>query len=348
MINLDGISIPPPICFDVEESTTLPETKDGYVPDHLKEFVANFVKKYFSFFDSDDRQSLLDMYFEQANFSYTITRFDSRAKQKQFDISLLNDSRNLLRIRDELSNKLLRKGRVDVISALNNLPKTEHILQSFKIDVPVVQDNFIVLNIIGLYKNKRPYNLKAFSRNFLIVSHNETFAIVNDLMCINNPTAENIAFVKNLYKNDPSSQDINFMESMDDFGDMGDNNSMNQMNPTINQQLFNQAAPIAQQPNTISNQINLSNNNLVNNDLMTSNMNQVSSNFINPATNQMASSVANVNQQELIRRFSEVTGMNFQFSKQCLGENNFDAEKSLVVFKKLNEQNMIPPEAFRN
>ena len=328
------------------------------------------MQKYFTCFDSDDRQSLLDLYYEQASFSYTINRFDQRKNQTKFDYNLLTDSRNLLRIRDDQSAKSLRQGRAQIVTALSNLPKTEHILESFKIDVPVFQDNFIILNINGFYKIRKTF-LKAFSRNFLIASTNNTFAIVNDLLSITSPSAENIAYVKNLFKNDPNSQDINYMESVDDFG-MSDGNfiehnigsnstisSINQMNAIGNQMSSNvmsrlgpinstmNQANLQQQQNTINNnQMSMLNNN----NLISPTMNlQLQQNAMSTPLNRIAttSALSSSDQELIIKRFAEITGMNPQFSKQCLQENLFNAEKALDVFKTLNNLGQIPQEAFQ-
>lgn len=349
VLNLDGTSIPPPIEFDLGEHS-LPDTKDGCIPDHLKEFVETFIKKYFGLFDSDNRQQLLDMYYEKSNFSYTINRFDQRAKQKMFDMSMLSESRNLLRINENQRTKLLKQGRASVVAALSNLPQTEHILQSFKLDVPLFDNSYIVLNIIGLYKTKRPYNLKAFSRNFFITSHGNSFAIVNDLLSITNPSVENVNFVKNLYKNDPNSQDVNFMESMDEFG-MGE--SVNQMNQLSQVNQANQLNQVNQ-----ANQMNLMNHNT----MTQMNSNQTGLNAIGLNPGNFMSAPANtgmMNQmnavpslrpsnEELVKRFAQITGMNLTYSRKCLEENNFDADESLKIFTTLNGQSLIPPEAFLN
>lgn len=234
-----------------------------------------------------------------------------------FDSNLLKDSRNLLIIQDDtVRQKLLKQGRAQVVSTLSSFPKTEHIFNSFKIDIPFIEDNSLLIVINGLYKTKqRPFNIRAFTRNFFIIPINNTFVITNDIFTILNPTVEQINFVKNLFKNENSQE----MELMDEFG-MFENQINNNLNDNITLN------------NGIINQIN--NNNSINSNQ------QNSLNHLNSTIDEQ--------QIELIKKFSEVTGMNSAFSKQCLEEHNFNPETAFSVFKELNNKNMIPQEAFKH
>ncbi|XP_064624145.1 nuclear RNA export factor 1-like [Lineus longissimus] len=52
-------------------------------------------------------------------------------------------------------------------------------------------------------------------------------------------------------------------------------------------------------------------------------------------------------QKEMIKQFSLQSGMNEDFSLKCLIENDWNYEKSAVVFTELKAKGMIPPEAYR-
>lgn len=300
-----------------------------------------FIKKYFGLFDSDNRQALLDLYYEQATFSYTVHRYDSRPRQKSFDLSMMSESRNLLRIRNEQRDKLLRKGRAQVVAALSNLPQTEHLYESFKVDVPMVQQNLMIININGLYRNKNFNYLKAFSRSFFIIANAQTYSIVNDMLSITTPTAELLAFAKSLGKNDPNQME-SIEESMNESDPpMGQPMGQSMVNPMVNsmhQPMINQMNPmgVLNQPTQMNAQMNLMNSDLLN--------------PINPSSSGMPPAMglnSLAQQEELVRRFAEVTGMNLGFSKQCLAENDFDPEKAMTVFKQLNDKGLLPAEAFK-
>jgi nuclear RNA export factor len=51
-------------------------------------------------------------------------------------------------------------------------------------------------------------------------------------------------------------------------------------------------------------------------------------------------------QNQLIHRFSQQSGMNIQYSKLCLQENNWHYDKAAQVFLDLQNKNQIPAEAF--
>lgn len=51
-------------------------------------------------------------------------------------------------------------------------------------------------------------------------------------------------------------------------------------------------------------------------------------------------------QQQMVTSFMSESGMNAEFSKKCLAENNWEYEKAGQIFLDLNSKKMIPPEAF--
>jgi len=51
-------------------------------------------------------------------------------------------------------------------------------------------------------------------------------------------------------------------------------------------------------------------------------------------------------QNQMVQKFSQQSGMNIEFSKLCLKENNWNYEKAGQTFMDLKQKNAIPPEAF--
>ena len=72
--------------------------------------------------------------------------------------------------------------------------------------------------------------------------------------------------------------------------------------------------------------------------------------FLNqPVTSQPTTSTIVVDdntKQSLATSFSQKSGMNLQYSAQCLEENNWDFDKAAVVFSEAKAKGSIPPEAF--
>ncbi|KAJ7373360.1 poly(A)+ mRNA export from nucleus [Desmophyllum pertusum] len=51
-------------------------------------------------------------------------------------------------------------------------------------------------------------------------------------------------------------------------------------------------------------------------------------------------------QQEMVRRFSEQSTMNVEWSYKCLSENEWNYEKAALAFTSLKDSGSVPPEAF--
>ena len=51
--------------------------------------------------------------------------------------------------------------------------------------------------------------------------------------------------------------------------------------------------------------------------------------------------------KSLALSFSQKSGMNLQFSAQCLQENNWDFDKAALIFSEAKAKGTIPPEAFQ-
>uniref|UniRef100_A0A8B9VM75 Nuclear RNA export factor 1 n=1 Tax=Anas zonorhyncha TaxID=75864 RepID=A0A8B9VM75_9AVES len=124
LLRLDGHELPPPIAFDVEAPTTLPPCKGSYFgSDDLKALVLRFLQQYYSIYDSSDRQGLLDAYHDGACCSLSIP------------FGHQNPPSALLLSPPAMRFKLLKHTRLNVVAFLNELPKTQHDVNSFVVDV---------------------------------------------------------------------------------------------------------------------------------------------------------------------------------------------------------------------
>ncbi|CAF0983370.1 unnamed protein product [Rotaria sp. Silwood1] len=52
-------------------------------------------------------------------------------------------------------------------------------------------------------------------------------------------------------------------------------------------------------------------------------------------------------QTQMVQRFSQQSGMNIEYSKLCLSENDWNYEKAAQKFQDCQKMNLIPPEAFK-
>uniref|UniRef100_A0A7N8XLU4 Nuclear RNA export factor 1 n=1 Tax=Mastacembelus armatus TaxID=205130 RepID=A0A7N8XLU4_9TELE len=191
LLKLDGQDLPPPIGFDVETPTSIPPCKGNQLMLHLT------CCRYYSIYDSGDRQPLLDAYHDGASLSLTTpysTQNPSRSSLGEYH----KDSRNLKRIKDSTMRfRLLKHTRLNVVAFLNELPKTQHDVASFTVDVNTYTNTLLLFTVSGVFKEGEDSTM-AFSRVFITVpAGNSGLCIVNDQLFIRMATTEEIrrAFV---------------------------------------------------------------------------------------------------------------------------------------------------------
>jgi nuclear RNA export factor len=100
-----------------------------------------------------------------------------------------------LRVKDIAHrNKLLKSGKIQIVSALCDMPLTRHEADSFQIDVPFCNNAFVLVVVNGVYREliKKAQPLRAFCRTFYIVPQGSGFVIVNDLLVLTNATVAQI------------------------------------------------------------------------------------------------------------------------------------------------------------
>ncbi|CAG5990212.1 unnamed protein product [Menidia menidia] len=204
LLKLDGHDLPPPIGFDVETPTTIPPCKGScFGTDEIKALILRFLQQYYSIYDSGNRQPLLDAYHDGASLSLT-TPYSTQNPSRSSLGEYYKDSRNLKRIKDSTMRfRLLKHTRLNVVAFLNELPKTQHDIASFTIDVNTYTNTLLSFTVSGVFKEvvvdgKSRESTMAFSRVFITVpAGNSGLCIVNDQLFIRMATTEEIrrAFV---------------------------------------------------------------------------------------------------------------------------------------------------------
>ncbi|XP_045460288.1 nuclear RNA export factor 1-like isoform X1 [Harmonia axyridis] len=203
IMKLDGLDLPPPICFDLADEVALPTPAKTFLCEaNAGSIIRQFLEQYFTLFDSENRQMLIQAYHEQATFSMTMA-YPYGTKDKS--VNWLNwystDNRNLLKLTDpERRFKLLKQGNVSIVSFLKYMPKTKHDLMNFLVDLTVCNSMMMSFNISGSFKelkgsHKNP-PVRWFSRTFVIVPVRSGFCISNELLHITNATEEQIKALK--------------------------------------------------------------------------------------------------------------------------------------------------------
>lgn len=134
------MDLPPPIGFDLADEVALPTPLQTFLCDsNAESIIRQFLAQYFTIFDSENRQMLIQAYHEQATFSMTMA-YPYGTKDKT--VNWLNwyntDNRNLIKLTDpERRFKLLKQGNVSIVSFLKEMPSTSHDLMNFHVDLTV-------------------------------------------------------------------------------------------------------------------------------------------------------------------------------------------------------------------
>uniref|UniRef100_A0A182P4G9 NTF2 domain-containing protein n=1 Tax=Anopheles epiroticus TaxID=199890 RepID=A0A182P4G9_9DIPT len=193
VIKLDDIDLPPPISFDVpEDDMKLPEAKASFLTDTSgADLVRQFLEQYFTIYDSDNRQPLLEAYHEHAMFSLTVNTTYQSNQQKLG--AYISGSRNIKHKTDLDSRcRFLKQGRLQVVSHLSSLPPSKHDLTSFAVDLTLFTPHMLQLTVTGVFKERKDNAstepLRSFQRSLVIVPANGGFCIRNEMLHINSVT----------------------------------------------------------------------------------------------------------------------------------------------------------------
>ncbi|XP_053576058.1 nuclear RNA export factor 1 isoform X2 [Bombina bombina] len=203
LLRLDGHELPPPITFDIETPTTLPPSKGSYlVSEEIKVLILRFLQQYYACYDSQDRQGLLNVYHEEARCSLSIPANVAQGPNRGSLGEYTKDSRNLKKVRDQtLRFKLLKHKCLNVVGFLNELPKTQHDLNSFVVDVTAQTITLLSFVVNGIFKEVEDQSVsvvRGFSRIFVAVPGSDGgLLLVNDQLFIRTASTEEIrkAFV---------------------------------------------------------------------------------------------------------------------------------------------------------
>lgn len=203
VMKLDGHDLPPPITFDLETNTELPETKGSFFFNpEIQEVLVKFLKEFFTIYDCDNRQPLTAAYQEDAIFSLSASKNNSSDHWQPGLQIYFPESRNLMRKSRDPSQKqrVLMRGKLNVVSKLCLLPKTTHDYNSFVVDVDHVSSTLLSFTVNGVFKeadersDRQP--VRAFSRRFIALPRGQGMVIANDMLTVTNasPSQAQAAF----------------------------------------------------------------------------------------------------------------------------------------------------------
>ncbi|KAM9576895.1 nuclear RNA export factor 3-like [Trichechus inunguis] len=189
LLHLDEHEVPPSIIFGIEAYKKLPVCKGSiFGSETLRNLILQFLQQYYWIYDSGDRQGLLGAYHDEACFSLTIL-FNPDNLVPSCLHKYSKGSRNMRKLKDPvLRVQLLKHTKGDIVDFLSVLPKTQHDLSSFVVDMCVQTEKMLCFSVNGVFKEMKGMSqarVCAFTRIFIITpASNSSLCIVNDQLFV--------------------------------------------------------------------------------------------------------------------------------------------------------------------
>ncbi|XP_007537252.2 nuclear RNA export factor 2-like [Erinaceus europaeus] len=185
LLRLDGQELPTPVVIEVGYHAFIMPCKEFHKrSDVMKNLVLQFLQEYYFIYDYGDRQSLLSAYHDKSFFSLSIP-FNPKDPTLSCLYELYKESRNMKKLKDPILRiKLLKHTKQDVVRALCMLPRTQHDLNSFVVDMWVQTDTMLCFSVQGLLKEVQggsQGSVRAFTRTFVTTPEKySSLCIMND------------------------------------------------------------------------------------------------------------------------------------------------------------------------
>ncbi|XP_070320766.1 nuclear RNA export factor 2 isoform X2 [Odocoileus virginianus] len=196
LLRLDGRELPSPVVIDSDTSCAIKPSKENYKEsDILKNMILQFLTQYYLIYDSGNRYDLLSTYHHKACFSLTIP-FHSEDPALSSLCAYFKDSRNMKTVKDpNLRVQQLKHTNGDIVHALCVLPKTQHDLSSFMVDMWFQTSTMLCFSVSGVFKEVEggfQDCVRAFTRTFITTpASSSSLCIVNDELFVMEASPKN-------------------------------------------------------------------------------------------------------------------------------------------------------------
>ncbi|XP_008067687.1 nuclear RNA export factor 2-like, partial [Carlito syrichta] len=210
LLCLDGQELPQTIFVDIDSPELIQPCKESYQRSAtLQRLVEQFLQQYYLIYDCGDRQGLLGAYHDEACFSLTVP-FNPKDPAPSSLWEYFQNSRNIKMLKDPyLRGQLLKHTKRDIVDFLSVLPKTQHDLHSFLVDLWFQTETMLFFSVNGVFKEvegKSPSSVLAFTRTFIAIpGSNSSLCIVNDELSVRDASPKETQSTFSIPKSSSSS-----------------------------------------------------------------------------------------------------------------------------------------------
>ncbi|XP_075814613.1 nuclear RNA export factor 3 [Microtus pennsylvanicus] len=189
LLSLEGQESPKPTLCGLEDHKSLPTCKGSFFgSEAVKTPVLQFLQQYFFIYDNGDRQELLNAYHAEACFSLTVL-FSNMDSSSSNLCGYFKHSRDMKVLKDPyMQQQLLKHKKYEIICFLHTLPKTQHDLTSFVVDICFQTETMLCFSVSGLFKEAEGSSqgcVHAFTRTFIATYGNSSdLCIINDKLLV--------------------------------------------------------------------------------------------------------------------------------------------------------------------
>uniref|UniRef100_A0A667IVJ9 TAP-C domain-containing protein n=1 Tax=Lynx canadensis TaxID=61383 RepID=A0A667IVJ9_LYNCA len=147
-IRSDGQELSPPVTVDIDTPYLIKPCKVRKNDQMTFGVLRGKLYQYYLMYDSGDHQGLLGAYHHEACFSLTIP-FNPEDQAPSSLCGYFKESRNMKKLKDPC---LLKHTKRDIMCSLGMLPKTQHDLSSFVVDMWFQTEMMLCFSVNGVFK----------------------------------------------------------------------------------------------------------------------------------------------------------------------------------------------------
>ncbi|CAI5450371.1 unnamed protein product [Caenorhabditis angaria] len=208
---LDGTPVTPRVVGPTSSEDIAPYRAGFYSNQQIRELVEQFVVAFYQIYDGQDgqttRKQLVEAYDENnSKFTLAITNMNTNGEKQYYPVrecydTYIRQSHNILQEEYFARNRATRtaRGAMDIAVSLSKLPITNHLTQTFVVDVFLVSNELLGFTVQGLFEDGKLAKEgdvpqpNFFSRSFTVAPRDGgKVAVISDQLFITAASTERL------------------------------------------------------------------------------------------------------------------------------------------------------------